>query len=123
MVVKMSGIFPWPSLKWQKLGLYAALFGGIFLILFSLATPRDAKIFGELLGVILFSLALYTALKTNWLNAKIIPFSAKISGGISIVCGWLVMIGLVLGITMIILIIILAIILAIASIFHFLRYH
>jgi hypothetical protein len=77
-------------------------------------------------GIFLVCLAAYTGIKTDWLNVDEIPLSAKITGAISIVYGWLligaVIIGLILAIIMTILIIILAIVLAVAFISNLLKH-
>ena len=126
-LTRPGGIFSWPSLKWQKAGLYATLLCGIFLIVlsfFAFFNPKwcsGAEPILIISGISLVCLTTYTGVKTDWLNADEIPLSAKITGAISIVYGWLLIGALILGLMMTVLIIILAIILAVAFVFNLLK--
>lgn len=90
------GVFPWPSWGWQLAGLITAIIIGVSLIGFPFYAPiiaielppHDILIPVVGFGLGLSALSIYSAIGTNWLrDADRAPLPAKISAGISVICG------------------------------------
>lgn len=90
------GVFPF-SWGWQLAG----LIGAIITSLLSLAASAyviDGQALLALPSLVLLGLAVYSAVKTDWLrNAASQPLPVKIAAGVAVVCGLVPVAGLLLG--------------------------